>query len=136
MAVVLPEQPAAWAYPLATASAEEAAFNMVTAMLCRIHLSGELDKLNNKAMEQVVNAIAVYKKQIRKYLPQSTPFFLLGMPSFTDSVSAIAVGMKHAEKKFIAVWRLAGKNQVRLPVLNTSSSKIIYPASLGISIKK
>jgi len=136
LAAVLPEQLAAWAYPLASASATEASFNMVTAMLCRIHLSGELDKLSNKAMEQVVNCIAVYKKQISKYLPQSTPFFPLGMPSFTDSVSAIAVGMKHADKRFIAVWRLSGKNRILLPVTNAATAKIIYCTNLGISLKK
>ena len=136
LAAVLPEQLAAWAYPVASSSAEEAAFNMVSAMLCRIHLSGELDKLSNKAIEQVVNGIAVYKNKIRKYLPQSTPFFPLGMPSFTDSVSAIAVGMKHAEKRFIAVWRLAGKNQVMIPVMNAKNANLIYPKNLGISLKK
>ena len=57
------------------------------------------------------------------------------MPSFTDSVSAIAVGMKHAEKRFVAVWRLAGKNQVWLPVTNAATPKIIYPTNLGVSIK-
>lgn len=136
LAVVLPEQLAAWAYPLATASAQEASFNMVSAMLCRIHLSGELDKLKPAAMAQVVNGIAVYKNKISKYLPNSTPFFPLGMPSFTDSVSAIAVGMKHAEKRFVAVWRLTGKNQIRLPVMNAANAKIIYPTNLGISLKK
>ena len=136
LATVLPEQLAAWAYPVANSSAEEAAFNMVSAMLCRIHLSGELDKLSNKAMEQVVNGIAVYKKQINKYLPQSTAFFPLGMPSFTDSASAIAVGMKHAEKRFVAVWRLTGKNTVSLPFKNAVTAKIIYPTNLGISLKK
>ena len=136
LAAVLPAQSAAWAYPVGSSSAEEAAFNMVSGMLCRIHQSGELDKLNNKAMEQVVNGIAVYKNNIRKYIPQSTPFFPLGMPSFTDSVSAIAVGMKHAEKRLIAVWRLAGKNEVRLPVMNANIAVIIYPKNLGISLKK
>ncbi len=136
LAAVLPEQLAAWAYPVASSSAKEAAFNMVSAMLCRIHLSGELDKLNPAAMTQVVNGISVYKKEISKYLPHSTPFFPLGMPSFTDSVSAISVGMKHAEKRFVAVWRLAGKNQVQLPVINASSAKIIYPNNLGINLKK
>ena len=58
------------------------------------------------------------------------------MPSFTDSVSDIAVGMKHVEKKFISVWRLSGKNQVRLPVINGATAKIIYPTNLGISLKK
>ena len=136
LAAVLPEQLAAWAYPVAGSSAEEAAFNMVSGMLCRIHLSGELDKLKPVAMAQVVNGIAVYKNNIRKYIPQSTPFFPLGMPSFTDSVSAIAVGMKHAEIRFIAVWRLTGKKQVSIPAINAATAKIIYPINLGIGLKK
>ena len=136
LAAVLPEQLAAWAYPVGASSAPEAAFNMVNGMLCRIHLSGELDKLKPDAMEQVVNGIAVYKNQISKYIPQATPFFPLGMPSFTDSVSAIAVGLKHTKKRFVAVWRLTGKNEVRIPLVNTSTAKIIYPQNLGINLKK
>ena len=136
LAAVLPEQLAAWTYPLAKSSAEEASFNMVSAMLCRIHLSGELDKLKPASMAQVVNGISVYKNKISKYLPNSTPFFPLGMPSFTDSVSAIAVGMKHAEKRFVSVWRLTGKNQVLLPIMNAAKAKIIYPTNLGVSIQK
>ena len=58
------------------------------------------------------------------------------MPSFTDSVSAIAVGMKHAEKRFVSVWRLTGKNQVLLPIMNAAKAKIIYPTNLGVSIQK
>jgi alpha-galactosidase len=42
-AAVLPEQLAIWSYPLAKADADTASFNMVTAMLCRIHQSGRLD---------------------------------------------------------------------------------------------
>ena len=41
-AAVLPEQMACWSYPLATSDPEQASFNMVTAMLCRIHQSGRL----------------------------------------------------------------------------------------------
>ena len=87
-------------------------------------------------MAQVVNGIAVYKNKIRKYIPQSTPFFPVGTPPFTDAVSSIAVGIKHARKRLVAVWRLAGKNKVWLPVMNAATAKIIYPTNLGISIKK
>ena len=44
--------------------------------------------------------------------------------------------MKHADKRFIAVWRLSGRNQVPLPIMNATTAKIIYPANLGISLKK
>ncbi len=136
LAAVLPEQLAAWAYPLENSTAEEASFNLVTSMLSRIHLSGELDKLSDKAMSQVVNGISVYKNQIREYLPNATPFFPLGMPSFTDSISSVAVGMKHTDKNFIAVWRLAGEADVKVPVDNAEQAKIIYPQNLGIELKK
>ena len=39
---VLPEQLAVWSYPLAKATPDEASFNMVSAMLFRIHQSGNL----------------------------------------------------------------------------------------------
>lgn len=99
-------------------------------------ICGKLDKLKPAAMAQMVNSIAVYKNKICKYIPQSTPFFPVGTPSFTNAVSAIAVGIKHASKRLVAVWRLAGKNKVRLPVVNAATAKIIYPTNLSISIKK
>ena len=44
-AAVLPEQLACWSYPLESSDADQAGFNMVTAMTCRIHQSGRLDRL-------------------------------------------------------------------------------------------
>ena len=134
MAAVLPEQLAVWSYPLKTSDAAEASFNMVSAMLCRIHLSGQLDNLQPAALRQVVTGIEVYKDQIRKYIPQSTPFFPLGMPSITDETSAVALGLKHAEKQFISVWRLAGSGKVSLPVTCKKVS-VLYPTDLGITAK-
>jgi hypothetical protein len=53
-AAVLPEQLAIWSYPLQNADADQASFNMVTAMLCRIHQSGRLDLLSMEAGKQVM----------------------------------------------------------------------------------
>jgi hypothetical protein len=46
---VLPEQLACWSYPLATSDPDQASFNMVTAILCRIHQAERLDKISGAA---------------------------------------------------------------------------------------
>jgi alpha-galactosidase len=133
MAAVLPEQLAVWSYPLKSSDAVAASFNMVSAMLCRIHLSGNLDNLKPESKKQVSTGIAVYKDQIRKFIPQSIPLFPLGMPSITDTTSPIALGLKHPDKQFIAVWRLEGSPKVTLPI-TCKKATIIYPTDLGISV--
>jgi alpha-galactosidase len=133
LAAVLPEQLAVWSYPLKSSDAVAASFNMVSSMLCRIHLSGELDKLKPESKKQVINGIAVYKEKIRQYIPQSVPFFPLGMPSITNTVSPVALGLKHADKQFIAVWRLEGVENVILPV-SCKKASVLYPVNLEITV--
>lgn len=69
MAAVLPEQLAVWSYPLENGTPKEASFNMVNAMLCRIHQSGNLANLNPPSLEQVKKGIKVYKEQISPDIP-------------------------------------------------------------------
>ena len=61
-AAVLPEQLAIWSYPLAKADADQASFNMVTAMMCRIHQSGRLDEISADALLQVNNGIGILQE--------------------------------------------------------------------------
>jgi alpha-galactosidase len=136
MAAVLPEQLAAWSYPLAGADPDEASFNMVTAMLCRIHMSGRIDRLSPESFEQVRQGIAVYKEQIQPILHRSFPFFPLGMPSVTDDVSPIAVGLETGEARFVAVWRLQGGDEVILPEIAGEGATLLYPSGLGIGLQQ
>jgi alpha-galactosidase len=136
MAGVLPEQLAVWSYPLAHGDADEASFNMVNAMLCRIHQSGHLAKLNPASLAQVKTGILVYKEAIRRYLPESVPFFPLGLPSMADRDSPVALGMKSRQRTFIAVWRLKGPESVPVPLGNLSTGHLLYPSDLGISVGK
>src|ERR1700758_3904538 len=92
-AAVLPEQLACWAYPLANADADQASFNMVTAMLCRIHQSGSLDQLASDVAAQVSKAIRIYKDVIRPHIRLAVPFFPLGMPDVTNRHNPVALGM-------------------------------------------
>jgi len=134
LAGVLPEQLAVWAYPKSDGDAREASFNMVNGLLCRIHQSGHLANLPEESLLQVQQGLQVYRDEIRAFLPASTPFFPLGMPSFTDVFSPVAVGLRHATRDFLAVWRLGGHGKVTIPKPNEGAVRLLYPTDLGITV--
>lgn len=131
-AAVVPEQLACWSYPLSTDGPDAASFNMVSAMLCRIHQSGHLAKLSSESLGQVKRAVATYKSKVRPHILNSAPFYPLGFADITDSRSPVALGMRSPEKTFVAVWRLSGDAAVRLPGI-PRDLKILYPLDLGIT---
>ena len=134
---VTPEQAAVWAYPMnheevvsERALQEETVFNMVNAMLLRIHQSGHLAKLDEMRFGLVKEGIEVYKR-IRGDIAVSLPFWPLGLSSFTDEWSAL--GLKCGEKRYVAVWRRKGqKDTVDLPIPGLKEKaavvKRIYPS--------
>jgi alpha-galactosidase len=131
---VLPEQLAIWSYPLAGADEDAASFNMVSAMLFRIHQSGNLANLKPAVFDQVKTGLRIYKETIRRHTRQAIPYYPLGLPDITDHNSPIALGMRSQENDFIAVWRLHGPEQVRLPKVRPGL-KILYPTNLGIEMQ-
>lgn len=128
---VLPEQLAVWSYPLASGDADAASFNMVNAMLCRIHQSGGLATLSPECETQVKAGIHIYKSVIREHIPTSIPFYPLGFPDITDARSPVALGMRSPGQLLIAVWRLSGDETVHVPGLS-DELHILYPKNLGI----
>src|ERR1035441_6246268 len=93
-AAVVPEQLACWAYPLAGADRDQASFNMVTAMLCRIHQSGRIDQVQSDVAGEVASAIRVYKDTLRPHIAEAIPFYPLGMPDVTNRKGPVALGMR------------------------------------------
>lgn len=132
-AAVLPEQLACWSYPLANADSDQASFNMTTAMLCRIHQSGRIDEISADAAAQVLNGIRVYKEVIRKHIPQSVPFYPLGLPDVTDRDAPVALGMRAPNWNAVAVWRLQGPDTIELPI-GAVDAQVLYPTDLGIDL--
>ncbi|KAA6456636.1 alpha-galactosidase [Acidobacteria bacterium AB60] len=130
---VVPSQLALWSYPRQGADADQASFNMVTAMLLRIHQSGHLAKLDALAVAQVKQGIRIYKEIIREHIPEAVPFYPLGMPDVTNSSKPIAFGIKSPKKSFVALWRLDGEQEVRVPI-GEGRPEIVYPTDLGIKI--
>jgi alpha-galactosidase len=132
---VVPAQLAVWAYPRQGSDADQASFNMVSAMLLRIHQSGDLAKLAAPAAAQVKEGIRVYKEVIREHIPHAVPFYPLGMPDVTNIVRPVALGIKTSNRSFIATWRLDGDADVRIRT-SSKRAEIIYPTNLGIKIEQ
>lgn len=100
---VTPEQGACWSYPLTEGDREEVVFNMVSAMLMRIHQSGHLAALDDERLACVKEGIAYYKT-MRQDIPSSLPIWPLGLPEFGDGW--ISLGLHNDDKVYLAVWRL------------------------------
>jgi alpha-galactosidase len=130
-AAVLPEQLAIWSYPLANADADQVSFNMVTAMMCRIHQSGRLDSLSAEVWKQVAEGIRVYKELLRKNIPQAVAFYPLGLSDVTNSKAPVALGMHFSAQTLVGVWRLDGAAATKIP-WDHSEAKLLYPRDLGI----
>ena len=132
-AAVLPEQLAIWSYPLANADADQASFNMVTAMMCRIHQSGRLDLLSAQSLAQVAEGIRVYKEVLRPYIPVAAPFYPLGTPDVTNSQMPVALGMQSSQQTLLAAWRIGGPATTKIPWA-IGNAKLLYPTNLGIKL--
>ena len=104
-AALTPEQSAVWSYPLREGDDEEVIFNMVNALLLRVHQSGHLAELSPRRRELVKEALDYYKV-IRSDIPHSTPFWPIGLP---DSQGEwVSFGLKRGDRRYLAVWRIAG----------------------------
>ncbi len=130
-AAVLPEQLAVWSYPLTNSDADQASFNMVTAMMCRIHQSGHLDSLSPQAQAQVAEGIRIYKDLLRKNIPDAIPFYPLGLPDVTDSQKPVALGMRSQSRTLLAIWRIDGPAKIDVP-WTISDPTLLYPVDLGV----
>lgn len=118
---VTPEQAAVWAYPMNHESEvseeelrEETIFNMVNAMLLRIHQSGHLAALDGERKSLVKEGIRVYKS-IRDDIKDMVPFWPLGLADYEDTW--VSMGLKSDKKAYLAVWkRKQGSGEIELPL--------------------
>ncbi len=97
-----PEQAAVWSYPMEGGDEEETIFNMVNAMLLRIHQSGHILSLSDARAGLIREGISCYKA-IRKDIRQALPFWPLGFSHYRDPWSAL--GLRVQDTAYVAVWR-------------------------------
>lgn len=123
---LLPEQAGIWIYPSADADKYEVTYNMVNAMLKRMHVSGAVAHLSDEGLNYMREGIAQYKR-IRPYIKKSVPVYPIGLASFHDKWAA--VGYKSEEKLFVSVWRRQTEDaEIVLPFDDKiKNAHIIYP---------
>lgn len=111
---VTPEQAAIWSYPLTDGDCEEVIFNMVNALLLRIHQSGHLVNLSPERFNYVKEAITYYKT-IRPLTKKALPYWPLGLSYYGDPW--VSLGLEAEGKDFLAVWRRDSQSPVQeIPV--------------------
>lgn len=109
-----PEQSAVWSYPLPEGDREATVFNMVNAMLLRIHQSGRLDKISEEEKDLVKEGLDCYKS-IRGDINKALPFWPLGLSAFDDEWTALGLGTE--EKLYLSVWRRSGNTPcISIPI--------------------
>lgn len=109
---VTPEQGAIWSYPMRQGDKEEVIYNMINAMLCRIHQSGHLAELPAERVALVREGIDCYKR-MRNDIKNALPFWPLDL---TDNEDLWACGgLQLPDKAYLAVWKrqMGGKNNDR-----------------------
>ena len=123
------EQSAIWSYPRIEGNEEETVFNMVNAMLMRVHQSGHMVDIAPERRALVKEGLDYYKS-IRQDIKTAYPFWPLGFSSFADPW--VSLGLKCREKSYVAVWRRGGKNYQEIPVkhLKGADAEVVcaYPS--------
>ncbi|GEP73932.1 glycoside hydrolase family 36 protein [Weissella thailandensis] len=103
--VVTPEQCAIWSYPLQKGDKEEVIFNMVNAMLVRIHQSGLLNQIDQERLDLVAEGIQVYKAY-REKIPMMVPVWPEMLSHLDDEWYSF--GLKGDHELYLAVWHGIG----------------------------
>lgn len=130
-----PEQAAVWSYPQRNGDKEETIFNMVNAMLLRIHQSGHLAELSPERVALVKEGISYYK-EIRSDIKKALPDWPIGL---ADTRATFLCGaLKTENKAYLAVFRRDkdeedDRTMVRIPLAHLFegekklSVKLAYP---------
>ncbi len=134
MTTVTPEQAAIWSYPLRDGDCEEAIFNMVNAILLRIHQSGHLAEISRERMAYIKEGIT-YHKKICNDLKEGVPFWPTGLAAFSHEY--VSTGIDCGDKLYLAVWRLHGENaSINIPIRQaagkTARVTCSYPENMPV----
>lgn len=128
---VLPEQAGIWSYPLAKSSYDDVLVNITNVLLQRLYLSGQILDLDENGLGLVKEGIDLYKS-IRNEIPDSIPFYPMGIPDYNDKV--ICLGFKYKICKRIALWCFDDLDREIAVPIEYNNAKIIYPSDTKITI--
>ncbi|MGM9682419.1 MAG: glycoside hydrolase family 36 protein [Eubacteriales bacterium] len=132
---VLPEQAGIWVYPRVGDSKDEIAFGMVSAILQRPYLSGQIAELSEEGLQTLKEGIDCFKR-IREEIPTSAPFYPIGIPKHGDRL--FCVGFRYASCCRIALWCADKEQKEMLLPLSCLSARALYPSDTAtrVSVEK
>ena len=132
-----PEQAAVWSYPLAGGDIRECAFNLVSAMLLRIHQSGHLADLDETRFDLVREGLSYYKS-IRHQIRDALPFWPLGLADYEDGWVCFGLHLPPETDRghgddLIAVWRCESEEETvelpyALPDKENADVRVVFPS--------
>lgn len=134
---VTPEQAAVWSYPASYKNdPEETAYNMINAMLGRVHQSGFLNELSPECFLLVQEGLDCYK-QIREDIRTGLPVFPLGLIWFDSPWAATGIRCTNKNCLYLSVWRKDGQEdtiEVPLPIPAGTKVEVMckYPCKLPV----
>lgn len=123
---VTPEQAGIWVYPYQD-DAEHVIYNMVSALLLRPTISGQIQTLSAEPLSLLKEGVALYK-EIRRNLFLGTPFFPLGFAGVHDD--ALAYGIECRNKAYLAIFGVR-TDHVRIPLSlrkPVQTVQVLYPS--------
>lgn len=141
LALMPPEKAGIWSYPYPAGLEEfmdfrltddytakmsdgaQTAFNMATAMLGVMYLSGRIDLCDEKNFDLISRGVDFYKR-IRKMIPSAHPIYPCGTFGI-NSMQNYAVGLETDEYLLIAVWNIGCDNMH----FEVDLSKYIYDSA-------
>ena len=133
MTAVTPEQAAIWSYPMREGDEEETIFNMVSAMLLRIHQSGHLAELSKERLALVSEGIATHMEIVDK-LKTGMPFWPIGLGAFGDPF--LCVGVRCENEAYMAVWHTTnGEETACIPMRGYAHAEVIYPKAAAAAMR-
>ena len=133
MTACTPEQAAIWSYPMREGDEEETIFNMVNAMLLRIHQCGHLAELSKQRLELVREGIATHMEIVGK-LKEGLPFWPIGLGAFGDAF--LCVGVRCEGEAYMAVWHTKqGEETVHIPMRDYAHAEMIYPGAFAVPMR-
>ncbi len=132
MTAVTPEQAGIWSYPLFDGDEEETVFNMINAMLMRIHQSGHMAQMSEERLALVKEGIRCYK-EITSYIKSGFPIWPIGLGDMSSEF--LCTGISTDSVQYLAVWRITGNRKEVMIPLNRKNFKVktvevLYPQKL------
>lgn len=128
MTAVTPGQAAIWSYPLRDGDEEEVCFNMVNAMLLRVHQSGHLAEMSPSRLALVQEGLELHREIVQE-TKDGVPVWPLGLADIEDDT--FCMGVECGDHTYLAVWN-AGKegHEVSVPCSEYADAQLLYPSKL------